>query len=193
LIVSAVIIIGYQELHQQQGINHVKQTVSVLENMIPPIQNGQPSNRGNYTMPCLELDGVDYIGLIEAPSLHIKLPIGNAWSVDQIQQHPCRYDGSMYNRSLILGGIDHVGQFGFLSTMSIGDAIYITDVTGVRFTYSISSVERANEISDSALSTQQHDLVLFTKDSLHMDYVIIHCVAQQCSNKKGDSIIAITF
>ena len=47
-------------------------------------------------MPETELDGEQYIGVLELPTLSLTLPVQSQWSYPALKVSPCRYAGSAY-------------------------------------------------------------------------------------------------
>jgi len=113
-------------------------------------------------MPAIEVDGEDYIGILEIPVLELSLPIISQWSDGRLQLAPCRYDGSAYLNDLIIAGHNYRGHFGRLKDLQIGDAVYFTDTEGNRFSYTVSELD---ELAGSAIEEMEAgdwDLTLFT-------------------------------
>lgn len=116
----------------------------------------------NMEMPTIEYDGVDYIGLLEIPSLGLDLPIASGWSYKQLRTSPCRYVGSAYLDSLIICGHNYSSHFGELKNLEIGSEIIFSDADGNLFFYEVVSVEELRPTAVEEMKSADYDLSLFT-------------------------------
>ena len=53
-------------------------------------------------MPTMELNGYDYIGVLEAPSLELTLPVMDRWDYERLKISPCRFSGKVYEDDLVI-------------------------------------------------------------------------------------------
>ena len=152
-----------------------EKTVETLYSLMPQITNGAPNDRANPQMSAIEVDGKNFVGIIEVPAYDRSLPIYASWDRDMISHFPCRLLGSVHDSTLIVGGSDGEGQFDFASDISIGDTVYVIDTLGVRYRYRVSNIRRTNDVSTENLTKEQAALTLFAKNSLDFDYTVIYC------------------
>ena len=89
--------------------------------------------------------------------------------------HPCRFWGSVYDSSLVIGGADQQGQFDFCDQIDIGNAVIITDMTGAAFSYTVACVERAARADADWLLSEDYDLTIFAKDAFSLEYLAVRC------------------
>lgn len=153
-------------------------TDSILDRIyssIPQIKKGMADDRVDVGMPSLEIDGLDFVGIIEIPNFDTRLPVYGSWNKNMLMRFPCRYTGSIYDGSLIVGGSDAAGQFDFAKTISIGDTVFVTDMTGARYSYVVEWVEFTTDVSTENLASLDSDLVLFMRNSTSFDYTVITC------------------
>ena len=143
--------------------------------LIPEVRAGAFDDRVDVEMPSLEVDGEDYVGIIEIPMCGVHLPIRASWDSGDISRSPCRFTGSIYDGSLVVGGSDHEGQFNFAKTISIGDTVFVTDMTGARYTYKVTWVELTDDVSREYLTSREADLVLFVRDAYSLEYAVVSC------------------
>lgn len=124
----------------------------------------------NTPMPTLTVDGHDYIGEIEIPSINRKLPVMADWSMADLKTSPCRYSGSYYNDDMVILGHNYLRHFSLIKWLDIGADIYFTNVNGLRIHYTVSNRETINptnvdqmiENSKNSDGTADWDLTLFT-------------------------------
>lgn len=92
-------------------------------------------------MPEVDVDGLSCIGILEIPSLDLRLPILGDWSDELLKKAPCRYSGSAYTNNMVIAGHNSRAQFNKLNKLKEGDLIVFTDVVGNVFEYYVSAIE----------------------------------------------------
>ena len=97
---------------QTQTAEHVH----TLRTLMPEPQGTALQARYDNTMATLTLDGTDYIGILEMPQHGSALPVSAAWGKPNRQ--PCRFDGSLYDGSLMIGATSQKGQYDFYRAIS---------------------------------------------------------------------------
>ena len=116
----------------------------------------------NMAMPTMRIDGRDYIGTLEIPSLELSLPVMSDWSYPKLRTSPCRYTGSAYSGDLIVAGHNYSRHFGRLRQLEAGDEVRFTDVEGNVFLYQVSAVETLGKYAVDEMKSGGWDLTLFT-------------------------------
>lgn len=175
LILSAAGMLLHLHLVQGDSAANAKKIVSEIRELLPQTSNTIPEERGNNLMPSMEIENLNFIGIIEIPQYETELPIYCKWEPDRLSSAPCRYTGSVYDRSLIIGGTGHKGQFDFAKEITVDDTVYITDMEGNRYSYIVFSVEHVNHAKTETLQSEEDDLTLFVKSMLSMEYIVIRC------------------
>ena len=122
------------------GLTRSAQLAAKLEPMIPQRSEGYLGIYSEPEMPVLELEGRDWCGLLEIPAYGLTLPIQGVWDPGSLPSAPCRFWGSVYDGTMILGGADQEGQFAFCSRTNPGDFVILTDMLGNEFTYQVARV-----------------------------------------------------
>lgn len=113
-------------------------------------------------MPIETVDGVDYVGVLSIPALELELPVIDRWSYDALEQAPCRFSGTAYQKNLILCGHNYDSHFGRLKELSIGDSISFTDMDGNVFFYEVAELETLQPNETERLQSGNWPLSLFT-------------------------------
>lgn len=116
----------------------------------------------NMDMPTETIDGNEYIGVLEIPSLELKLPVMSEWSYPQLKVAPCRYVGSAYTSNLIIAAHNYFSHFGQLKNLHIGDEITFTDMDGNVFHYVLIELETLMPTAVEEMTSGDWDLTLFT-------------------------------
>lgn len=113
-------------------------------------------------MPVRDIDGTDYIGYLEIPSLELTLPIQSQWSYAGLRVAPGRFTGNVYSKDLVLCTHNYPQHFGRIGSLNIGDSVNFTDMDGNVHSYRVAALETmAPEDVDGMLSGDW-DLTLFT-------------------------------
>ncbi len=143
-----------------------------LYSLMPEIEPGFPDDRINMGMPSREIGGKNFALIIDVPLYGASLPVSASWNSGRSTNlYPARYSGSMYDGSLIIGGSDSKGQFDFVRIITGGDKVFLTDMTGLRFSYTVTDIERVKNLSN----LKDADLILFAKNSYSFDYTVVYC------------------
>lgn len=116
----------------------------------------------NMEMPRETVDGNEYIGVLEIPSLELRLPVMSEWSYPRLKLAPCRYEGSAYTNSLIIAAHNYASHFGQLGNLHIGDEVSFTDMDGNVFRYEVVELEFLRLTAIEEMTGGDWDLTLFT-------------------------------
>ena len=175
LILLSLIFVGISMIRHQLDDQQSQRITAQIKDLLPPITPGSIEDRGDNTMPALQLQGQDYVALLEVPGRNICLPVAAGWDTNKLSAAPRHYFGSAYNNSLIIGGSDRSGQLDFCSSIDIGETVTVTDMTGARYTYLVKRIERFSSIDAEVLTKKAPGLTLFVKDSSTFDYIVLRC------------------
>lgn len=113
-------------------------------------------------MPVKQVNGREYIGLLEIPALEKNLPVISAWNYDNLRAAPCRYQGTAYKNNMILAAHNYTSHFGDLKYLHPGDEIRFTDNDGNRFVYEVVLLETLEPHAVEEMESGGWDLTLFT-------------------------------
>lgn len=175
LILSAVIMTSVSFLSQRRSANRASEIAERLRTLMPEPQSSYPDGRSNTSMSAIEIDGENFIGLIEIPLYDCTLPVYASWEQGRADDFPCRYTGSVYDRTLIIGGSNAVGQLDLTKTITEHDRVFFTDTEGMRYSYKVSGIEITDDVSAEKLISIDADLVIFVRDTYSFNYTVIKC------------------
>ena len=178
LIISSLALLFVMNNHAKKAQLHSREIVEIMEKILPDRRKGAVDIERSEKMPSLELEGEDYIALLEIPYMGMKLPVSRSWGKSKVISNPCRFDGTAYDGTLIIGGYDQQGQFDFFDRISDGAEVMVTDMTGCVFTYEISRIERTSDVSAKNLADTGADLTLFVRDAQLLEYILLRCTAK---------------
>lgn len=169
--VSVCLVIGTEILHWHAD-KQAQKIVQYMETVLPARSIGTPESYNVMEMPALSVDGRDFIGLVDIPSHGVTLPICRNWKASTLPFFPCRFSGTVYDGSLIIGGGSRA--FSCLKEMDIGDKVHVTDMQGAVFSYTVTHIRRANTADVASLQSDA-SLTLFVRDGYNRKYVIVEC------------------
>ena len=151
-------------------VSDVPAVTEKIEDILPPRTEGTVGERTKNEMPVMNIDGNDYSGIIGVPGKNVKMPVYSGWDEKAAKSVPCRYSGSMYDLTLMIGGSES-GGFDFLTRLEKGETVTFTDMTGKVYTFRVDSiVHRRNfDIKNDG------DLVLFSYMSDVSRYIFVRC------------------
>ena len=126
-------------------------------------------------MPVLSVEGTDYIGVLEVPSLGIKLPIISEWSYPNLKKAPCRYFGSAYLENLVIAGHNYSSHFSGIENLSLGEKVIFTDTDGNVFEYIVGATEVLPPLAIEEMTAGEWDLTLFTCNVTGSYRIAVRC------------------
>lgn len=176
LLACSLGILLYTQFSAQKAQKTSADIVARLEEILPPKSVGVVDDYSSMQMPVLELDGAELIGVVEIPEWNVVLPVGSTWDTRTIYSFPQRFSGTVYDSSLIVGGMDQAGQFDCLKKMDVGNTVIVTDMTGAQFSYTVERIERKKSAEAEVLEDAQSNLTLFVRDEYSMEYIIVRCM-----------------
>ena len=176
LVAASLGLLLFTQVQSKQALAENAQLVENLYSILPPPTKGIMESYSDNSMPALEIDGTDYSALVDIPALGITLPVADAWDKHKVALHPCRFYGSAYDGSLIIGGVDQPGQFADFKLLSLDAEVTITDMTGAVFTYAITEIEWRNSADAEVLLDSDAHLTLFVRNAYGTDYILLRCM-----------------
>ena len=168
----------FGSVREKKSIADNNSAVSFISSLLPEPSPGLKEERATYRMPSLCYDGRDYCALLEIPRFNVTLPVAASWNKSETASQPCRYAGSTYEGSLIVGGTDAPGQLDCIAKIDVGDRITVTDMNGRVYGYTVKSVRHAKNARKATLLDGEWDFTLFAKDSRSGDTLLVRCAAE---------------
>ena len=175
LIVLSLLILVADKCMASYHRNATAQLLQQMESLVPDAETGNPADYSDVQLPVLQLDGKEFSGRIRFPDYGCTLPMGHHWDTAALSKYPCRFWGSLYDGTLVVGGKDQSGQFDFFHRMDIGDKVIITDMTGVQFSFLVSRIDRSKTADSDILIQDSWDLTIFARDSQSLEYILLRC------------------
>lgn len=177
LILSGLGLFLFSQIQTGKAQSDCERIVAQIQSVLPEAQAGVMDSYSSMAMPVLQIGGQDYVCLIRIPAFGMELPVGSSWNSGRVSQFPCRFSGTVYDGSLIIGGADQPGQFDCFDQLDPGCEITVTDMTGAEFTYTVFRIDRSRSADAEVLNRYDADLTLFVRDSYSLEYLIVRCEA----------------
>lgn len=172
IIAAAILMFSWQrEIHI--SIQQAAAVVDTLQTVLPEIQDTVLEERQDNTMPVLSIKGTDFVGILEMTAHGSALPVCADWG--QPTRYPCCFNGSIYDGSMQIGAASQKGQFDFYREISVGDALFFTDMTGKRYAYEVTNILYEKHADQASLNKNDAALTLFIKNVYAFEYVIVFC------------------
>lgn len=163
LVAAALIIAGFNLFSSALAGRNAQDTAAAFDSEITDRQDA-PAYMLNpdRQMPVFTIDGVEYIGTVDIPSIGVYLPVAASFSYDRLKISLCRYEGSVYKDNMIICGHNYRTHLGRLSAVSPGDDVVFTDADGNVFRYVVSDMESVRGEAIDQMKEGEWDLTLFT-------------------------------
>ena len=142
-------------------------SLSVSAGDAPALADGSDIESGVQEDPdgdfrYLMVDGTQYIGVVNIPTLDLTLPINSNWSYPALKNTPCRYSGSIENNNLVIAAHAYRSHFLNIPNLTIGELIEVIDVDGIRHSYQVVKVQVVQPSETLSVVHSRYDLTLFT-------------------------------
>ncbi|MBP5270905.1 MAG: hypothetical protein ILO42_08110 [Clostridia bacterium] len=144
-----------------------------LNTLIPEPHPGFVEEGRDTIMPVLNVDGVDYIGILTVPAYKAEIPVASVWDDERNKGVFTRYFGTLPAHNLILGADNALGLFGFSGEITKDDSVFFTDTEGIVYSYKVEDVVHVNRISKEEMTYT--GLTIFIRSRTSSDYVIVYC------------------
>ena len=172
LLISTLILIFWQ-FNINSSIKNNKNHLKTLQDIMPTVQGAVPQERRDNTMPTLNADKTDFVGILEMPQYKSTLPVCAKWG--KISKYPCQLNGSVYNRTMQVGATNQKGQCDFYQNISVGDTVFFTDMEGNRYSYTVTNLSYEKHADQTTLMAYDSDFTLFIKNIFDFEYLIVYC------------------
>lgn len=172
LVTLAALLAGYNLMEARQAGELADESLEQLREQLPEVSDsGEDASEieipnylldPNREMPEMEIDGKEYIGVLEIQALGLSLPVMSEWSYPNLRTAPCRYSGSAYEEHFVIAAHNYSTHFGHLEDLTAGAEVRFTDVENNVFRYKVESIEILEPTAIEEMVSDQWDLTLFT-------------------------------
>ena len=142
------------------------------------------ANANFRQMPTVEIDGYEYIGKLQIPSLSLELPVMQKWDYDRLKISPCRYSGSYFSDDLVICAHNYARHFSPVKGITMGENIWFITADNKRIHYITSNIQTIQPTSvqemvendrNSVTSNNRWDMTLFTCNTGGQTRCAIRC------------------
>ena len=181
LLVTALLLAGYNIQDEKEAEENSEK---ILMELVPRVESATKNIEDipdyqtffDMEMPVAEIEGNEYIGVLEIVSKELELPVMSEWSYPKLKIAPCRYSGSVYKNDMIICAHNYGSHFGGLKSMVQGEQIKFTDVDGNVFLYEVAEIEILDPYATVEITEGDWDLTLFTCTYGGRDRVTVRCI-----------------
>lgn len=175
---GALFLLIFNYIQEAQADRIATGTVQVLtQKIIPKLPDSAAALETTATqIQSVDVEGEDYIGVLDIPSLGLSLPVMDNWSYPKLRKAPCRYSGSFLTDDMIIAGHNYKRHFGQLDRLRQGDAITFTDVDGFVYTYQVADIEILDGTDVKDMKSGDWNLTLFTCTYGGKSRVTVRCL-----------------
>ena len=182
LILGSLGLLATSRIRAEWARTYSAEVVSCIESIIPERTAGDMDAYLSMEMPVLQIDGQDFVGIVEIPSFGLALPIYSSWDAGKVTSFPCRFWGTVYDGSLVVGGADQAGQFDCFDRIQDGSTVTVTDMTGGESVSTVARVDRSKSAQADVLMDYSMDLTLFVRDAYNLNYILVRCMMKGRAN-----------
>ena len=156
------LLLGLLAFGQASGDREAERQGKAVSGKVLAQWDSLPLSRDNGTgLTGKVMDGACYLGILEAPSLGLCLPVAAQWDDAQGLLTPCRYAGGPEGRFLIAGHNTR-SHFRGIGELGAGDSLTFTDAGGVPCHYEVTGAEEIAGTDIPSMLSGDWDLTLFT-------------------------------
>lgn len=195
LLLGALLLVAFNLVQERGAQRSAATAVTALEEQLPtesaapqepaaseppasdpqPYAPPDPAINPDMEMPVTSVEGIEYVGILQLPTLSLELPVASEWSYPVLRKAPARYSGSAYAQDLVICGHNYPSHFGSLSTLQPGDPVAFVDMEGNVFQYQVAEQELLEADDVEAMQEGDWALTLFTCTIGGKNRIVIRC------------------
>ena len=184
LIAAALVLFVYNRVDANRAGEASYEILTHLEDDLPPLHPARDEMQNEEAMPDIVIDGTQYIGILELPSLGLRLPVAESWNYSQLRVSPCRYTGSWLTDDLVICAHNYPQHFSPIKWIQPGAEVWFTTADGAVLHYVVQTRETVrptaiSEMIDNDMNSESSadwDLTLFTCNTGGQTRCAVRCV-----------------
>ena len=185
---SDAILKQIEEAQADMGVSNAPAPPSRSDKDVDDRVTDKDAWRYGQTMPVTLVDGFQYIGILEIPSLGIRLPVMDTWDYDRLRISPCLYSGSYYTDDMVICGHNYQRHFSPIKGVDIDADVYFITADKVIYHYTVSNRETVQPTSVEQMirnmnnrdpedgDMEDWDLTLFTCNTGGQTRCAVRCI-----------------
>ena len=112
--------------------------------------------------PIVFIDGYAYVGILELPTLGLKLPVMDDWNYQKLELAPCRQFGSFKDGGFVIAGHNYRSHFARLTELTVGQPVLFTGMDGETALYAVGKISTLASTAVDEVQNSGYDMVLYT-------------------------------
>lgn len=144
----------------------IPEETAIVQAEIPETEEALPAETEMIpeapVMETVTVDGHDYIGILEIPSLELTVPILSDWDERKLDIAPCRHFGSVGTDDLVIAGHNYRRHFLYLYQVKAGDQVFFTCPDGTLIEYEAAEIRTLDAADVESVLDSKYDLILYT-------------------------------
>ncbi len=164
--ISSIFIINDKYTEYNAGIESQKVLNLIEENSI--------INENNNELDTINIEGYNYIGTINIPTLNIDLPVMDTWDYNRLKKTPCLYYGNSIE-SMIICAHSYKTHFKNIGKLKQEDYIIFTDVHEKKYIYKVEEIEILSSTDVDKMINNNFNLTLYTCTSDGLNRITVRC------------------
>ncbi len=162
-ILAAAGIIAYNIWEANNAYEASLSVLPDIEEHLKEKQNEDPDGTTPSELPKLTINGDEYVGQLDIPSIDMTLPVMAEWSYANLKKAPCAYSGTPYTSDFVIAGHNYARHFSPIKNLPLKTIVYFTDMDANTFTYEVVNIEVIDPYSrDLMIEGDDWDMTLFT-------------------------------
>lgn len=124
----------------------------------------------DFTLPKIEMDGIDYIGVINILNGNSLIPIQSKCNNSFINiKSACNYS----NEKFIIMGTNLKDSFNTYKMYDVNDRVIFTNTLGYTFQYKVKNIKRIGNLNN--INNYSEDLIIIIKNYYSLEYILFLC------------------
>lgn len=117
----------------------------------------------------------DVFAIMEIPTLGIKVPVLDQWSMESLGVAPCRYSGTIEQNDLVLLGHNYEGHLGALKHVQPGAVVRLERMDGAQTRYEVKEAIVIEPTEREKVEQSGYSLTIFTCTPGGQARLVVNC------------------
>ncbi len=128
----------------------------------------------------VEILGEKYIGIIEVPSLNVRLPILKECNDENLKIAPCKYYSTKNNNApIIIAGHNYPKFFGNIKYLKKGDSISFSSLNGNEHRYIVDKIEMISSEDIDKMINTEYEFSIFSCNYSKDKRITVRCIKEE--------------
>ena len=171
-IILALCLLMYNAYADNRAGKKSQEALEKIQESLKDINKNEQSEDSSKEK-ILNIDGNDYIGIIEIPVLNLELPVMSEVDDDNLKISPCRYSGTIETNDLVICAHSYKKLFRYIKNLNQGDIVILTDMNGKEHLYQVELTEILAPTDIKEMIESDFDLTLYTCTNDNLNRITI--------------------